>query len=186
MAEEQHQQHHAERHPEKRRIRPLYILAPVIAVIAIIAVIYVATNVSNAQTVAVGDTISVYYTGTLTNGTVFDSNVGKQPLNFTVGSGQLILGFENGVIGMKLNETKTITIPADEAYGPVNQSLIVQVSRAEFGNATPTVGMRVSSSNGQQATVKAVGTNTVTLDFNPPLAGQTLIFEIKVVGIQKK
>ncbi|MGH2507304.1 MAG: FKBP-type peptidyl-prolyl cis-trans isomerase, partial [Ktedonobacteraceae bacterium] len=105
MAEEQHQhqhehvqhEHHEQHQQKKPKVKKLYIIAPVV-VIAIIIGIYLATNISNASTVGVGDTVSVYYTGTLTNGTVFDSNVGKQPLTFVVGAGQLILGFDNGVI----------------------------------------------------------------------------------------
>ncbi len=168
------------------KFKPVYALAVIVALALIIGVAYMATN-SNAATpiVAVGDNISVYYTGTLTNGTVFDSNVGKSPLTFTVGSGQLIKGFDQGVIGMRLNETKTITIPANEAYGEVNQSLIVTVPRSQFGNETVTVGMGVSTGTGMQGVVTALGTDNVTVDFNPALAGKTLIFKIQVVEIKK-
>lgn len=167
------------------RIKPVHIVALAVAIVAIIAVVYMAIGSSSAQVVAVGDNISVYYTGTLTNGTVFDSNVGKQPLNFTVGSGELIKGFDQGVVGMRLNESKNITIPAAEAYGAVNQSLIVQAPLSDFGNSTPSVGMTVSTSQGQRGIVKAVTANSVTVDFNNPLAGQTLIFQIKVIKISK-
>ncbi|MDE1833443.1 MAG: peptidylprolyl isomerase, partial [Candidatus Micrarchaeota archaeon] len=118
-------------------------------------------------------------------GTVFDSNVGKSPLNFTVGAGEMIKGFEQGVVGMKLNESKTLTLPPDEAYGNVNASLVVQVPKSQFGNSTITVGMRVQSSSGAVGVIKAVNASDVTVDFNPELAGQTLIFNVKVVAIKR-
>jgi peptidylprolyl isomerase len=167
------------------KLKPEYIVILAIIIGALIGVIYLTTSNAASPVVATGDNVSVYYTGKLTNGTVFDSNVGKQPLNFTVGSGQLIQGFDQGVIGMSLNETKNITIPSNEAYGPVNPSLIVDVPRSQFGNQTITVGMEVTASNGQSGIIKSVNATNVTVDFNSPLAGQTLIFEIKVVSIKK-
>ncbi|MCW6160251.1 MAG: peptidylprolyl isomerase [Candidatus Micrarchaeales archaeon] len=167
--------------------KPAYAVAIAITAIAIIGLVYMTTNsgAASGPVVAVGDNISVYYTGTYTNGTVFDSNAGKTPLNFTVGSGQLIKGFDDAVIGMKLNETKTVTIPANEAYGEVNQSLIVTVPKRDFGNQTVTVGMMISTSRGAQGRVTAVNATNVTVDFNSPLAGQTLVFKITVVSIKK-
>lgn len=155
--------------------------------IILIGVIYMAMSSSGAaaQTVAAGDNISVYYTGTFQNGTVFDSNVGKQPLNFTVGSGELIKGFDEGVIGMKVNQTKNITLTPEEGYGLVNQSLIISVPKSVFGNQTISVGMQISNRNGQHGTVTEVNATNVTVDFNNPMAGKTLIFEIKVVAINK-
>lgn len=166
-------------------LKPLYLIAAFVVVIIIIG-IYLETN--NSPVVAKGDKISVYYTGKLTNGTVFDTNVGKAPLNFTVGAGQMIAGFDQGVIGMKLNQNKTITIPAAQAYGAVNPALIVTVPISQFGNLTPTVGMHVAySTNGQQTqgVVTQVNKTNATVDFNSPLAGQTLIFTVEVVKIQK-
>lgn len=170
------------------KIGTIHIVGIVVAVV-VMGVLYVALSGASSPVVETGDTISVYYTGKLTNGTVFDTNVGKEPLNFTVGSGELIKGFDQGVVGMKLNENKTITIPANEAYGPVNPALIMQVPRSAFGNQSVQKGMVVTqNSNGQEAqgTVTAVNSTNVTVDFNPPLAGQTLIFTIKVVSISKK
>lgn len=167
-------------------VKSLHIAAAAILAALILIVIYMASN--NSTVVAKGDSISVYYTGKLTNGTVFDSNVGKSPLNFTVGAGQMIEGFDSGVVGMSLNQNKTITIPANQAYGEINPALIVEVPLSQFGNLTPTVGMTVGyNSNGQQeqGRVTAVNSKNATVDFNPPLAGQTLIFTIKVVKIQK-
>ncbi len=167
--------------------KPAYAIAMAIAAIAIIGLVYMATNsgAASGPVVTIGDNISVYYTGTYTNGTVFDSNAGKAPLNFTVGSGQLIKGFDDAVVGMKLNETKTVTIPANEAYGEANQSLIVAVPRSDFNNQTVTIGMIVSTSRGAQGRVTAVNATNVTVDFNSPLAGQTLVFKITVVSIKK-
>jgi FKBP-type peptidyl-prolyl cis-trans isomerase 2 len=164
----------------------LYILIAVAAIVVLSAVVYL--SAASSPVVSAGDTISVYYTGTLTNGTVFDSNVGKTPLVFTVGSGQLIKGFDQGVVGMKLNQSKTITIPANEAYGEVNPNLIIHAPLTQFANQTPQVGTSVSTVlNGQQlnGVVTAVNSTTATVDFNPPLAGQTLIFNITVVKIEK-
>ena len=169
------------------QMKMVYALCALVAVILLV-VVYVAISNASTPTVAAGDTIEVYYTGTLTNGTVFDSNVGQQPLQFTVGSGQVIEGFDQGVIGMKLNQTKTITIPANQAYGEVNPDLIVTVPIKEFGNQSVTKGMAVTeSANGQQlqGTVTAVNATNATIDFNSPLAGQTLIFKITIAGIQK-
>ena len=170
-------------------IKPIYILAAVIVIAVVIGAVYFLIGRTSAQVVvASGDTVSVYYTGTLTNGTVFDSNVGKQPLQFTVGSSQIISGFSNGVIGMKINQTKRIVLATNEAYGPVNPNLIIQVSLQRFGNQTINKGMAISeTNNGEQleGIVTAVNSTTATINFNPPLAGQTLIFNITVVGINQ-
>ncbi len=169
-------------------IKPLHVLIVVLIVLAIAAGAYL-VYASSVPVVASGDNVSVYYTGTLTNGTQFGSNVGQQPLNFTVGAGQVIPGFDQGVIGMKLNQTKTITIPASAAYGPVNPNLIISVSLKNFGNQTVHVGMPIveTSASGQhaQGIITAMNSTNATINFNPPLAGQTLIFSIRVVSIKK-
>jgi peptidylprolyl isomerase len=169
-----------------KKVKPLYALIVVALIIAAIGVLYYTVG---APKVVTGDTVQVYYTGTLTNGTVFDSNVGKQPLQFTVGANQVIPGFEQGVIGMKLNQNRTLTIPANEAYGQVNPSLFVQVPLTEFGNYTVKQGAPITetSPTGQQyqGIVTALNSTTATIDFNPPLAGQTLVFSVKVIGITK-
>jgi FKBP-type peptidyl-prolyl cis-trans isomerase 2 len=169
-------------------INSLYVALVVVIIVVALCAAYFVINNAAGPVVAVGDTVNVSYTGTFTNGTVFDSSVGKQPLQFTVGSGQLIKGFDQGVIGMRLNEQKTITIPANEAYGEVNPALIVPVPSNAFGNQTMRVGMVVSATtNGivNQGMVTAVNNTTVMVDFNPPLAGKTLIFTIKVLAIKK-
>ena len=166
-------------------LKQIYLVAIIAAIAVIIGVAYVATSGASAQTVAVGDNISVYYNGAFTNGTVFNSNVGGQPFNFTVGAGQVIAGFDNGVIGMKIGQNKTIILPPDEAYGVVNQSLIVQVPVSEFGNTAIQVGGTVTTNRGNKGLITALNATTATVDFNPPLAGQTLVFQIKVVSIKK-
>ncbi|HVC58131.1 MAG TPA: peptidylprolyl isomerase [Candidatus Acidoferrales bacterium] len=206
MANEEH--HHAEGHvhaeghahshsgeahqhkeapkPKGGGIKPIYAIGVIIAIVIIIGVVYVASNSASAATVAVGDNVSVYYTGTLTNGTVFDSNVGKTPLNFTVGAGEMIQGFDQGVVGMKLNENKTLTLPPAEAYGNVNPALVVTFPISQLGNLSVSVGTRLQSSGGQTGVVTSLNKTNVTIDFNPSLAGQTLIFNVKVVSIQAK
>ena len=170
-------------------LKSMHLMAAALIVVVLIALIIgVYMETSNAQVVAKGDNISVYYTGKLVNGTVFDTNVGKAPLNFTVGAGQMIAGFDAGVIGMKLNQNKTITIPASQAYGNVNPTLIVTVPISQFGNLTPAVGLHVAyNTNGQQmqGVVTEVNKTNATVDFNSPLAGQTLIFTVEVVKIKK-
>lgn len=164
------------------------IACAVIAIVVITVVVYLMFGSAPVQTVASGDTVEVYYTGSFTNGTVFDSNFGKQPLTFTVGSGQLIKGFDDAVIGMGVNETKNVTLSPSEAYGQINPALIVSVPLSSFGNQSVEKGMTVTSNTtgGQvSGTVTSVNLTNVTVDFNSPLAGKTLLFTIKVIGIQK-
>ena len=171
---------------------PIYAIAIIVAIaIAAVAAYFLLAHGSapGAQMVAIGDNVSVYYTGTFTNGTVFDTNVGKPPLNFTVGAGQVIQGFDNAVVGMKVNQTKNVTIPPNQAYGNLNPGLIVDVPLTEFGNSTVHVGMAVTeNARGQllQGVVTAVNSTTAKVNFNPPLAGDTLLFKITVASIHKK
>lgn len=135
--------------------------------------------------VVAGDTVSVYYTGSFTNGTVFGTNVGGTPLNFTVGANQVIPGFEDAVIGMKVGESKTVSVPPDEGYGYVNQSRIISVPISDFGNNTPTVGEIVTTATGSQGEITVINATNAIVNFNSPLAGKTLVFSIKVVAIGK-
>ena len=135
-----------------------------------------------------GDVVSVHYTGKLDDGTVFDSSIGGEPLQFTVGDGQMIPGFEQAVMGMKTGESKTVTIPVAEAYGPYQAGLVYVIDRAEFpADLEPQVGQRlpVRLTDGSQAIVSVieVSESTVTLDANHPLAGKDLIFDIQLVEI---
>ena len=135
------------------------------------------------------DTVKVHYTGKLTTGEVFDSSEGREPLEFTVGAGQMIQGFDAAVNGMELNEKKTITIPSEEAYGPVNEGLVQQVERTQLPeDMQPEVGQMLVASgpNGEQhqVTVTAVSEADVTIDANHPLAGKDLIFDVELVEIK--
>ncbi len=143
---------------------------------------------SSERVASDGDKVSVHYTGTLQDGTVFDSSRGSDPLTFTVGAGQMITGFDNAVRGMKVGETKTVTLPPEQAYGPYRSDLIITMGRDKFPkDITLTVGQKVQLQNnlGQQftATVIEIGDTTVKLDANHELAGKTLIFEIELVKI---
>jgi FKBP-type peptidyl-prolyl cis-trans isomerase 2 len=173
--------------PKKSRISKKYALA-VVVVIVLLGAVYLEISSAAPSVVSDGDVINVSYTGSFTNGTVFSTNVGKQPMQFTVGSGQLIKGFDQGVVGMHVGQNKTITLTPSEAYGEVNSSLFVPVSANILGNQTLTVGMVLTRTTGTQqeeGLVTAVNATTATVDFNPPLAGKTLIFDIKVLSIHR-
>jgi peptidylprolyl isomerase len=134
-----------------------------------------------------GDTVQVQYKGTLADGSVFDP--GAQPLTFTVGKGDVIPGFDAAVAGMRVGDSKTVTIPAAEAYGPVRPELVVTLNRSELPNVKdPEVGqtLRGTSPDGRvsTATITAVTDKTITIDQNHPLAGKDLTFYIKVLEIQ--
>lgn len=135
-----------------------------------------------------GDTVQIHYTGTLEDGTVFDSSEGREPLSFTVGSGQVIPGFEEAVIGMIADEKKNVTIPVDKAYGPRNDELIIEVPRNQVPpDINPEVGqkLQMQGPNNQMIVVEITGLTDeqVTLDANPPLAGKNLVFDIELVAI---
>lgn len=138
--------------------------------------------------VKVNDTVKVHYTGTLKNGEVFDSSKGKEPLEFTIGAGQIIPGFENGIMGMKVDESKTINIAADDAYGARRDELVQEVPKAQLpAEINPQVGMQLMSQgpDGQQIplVVTEVKETSITVDANHPLAGKDLIFEVSIVSI---
>ena len=139
-----------------------------------------------------GDTVLVYYTGTLDNGTVFDSNMNGTPISFTIGDGRLLPGFEDTVNGMSANETRTVHIPAAQAYGLYQNDLVHVVNRSLFpANLTLVPGKKYSStrpSDGATSvfTVVAMNTSTVTIDENHALAGQNLTFTIKLVSFTRK
>jgi len=135
-----------------------------------------------------GDMVKVHYTGRLENGMVFDSSKDRQPIEFTIGSGNVIPGFEKGIIGMEIGETKTITIPPEEGYGPRREELIVDVKRSDFPeNITPAIGqqlqIRQPSGNFISVTITDMNEDVVTLDANHPLAGSTLVFDVELIEI---
>jgi FKBP-type peptidyl-prolyl cis-trans isomerase 2 len=134
-----------------------------------------------------GDTVKVHYTGKLADSTVFDTSVGSEPLEFTLGQGKVIAGFEQAVIGMRVGESKTVTIPADQAYGQYRDDLIIEIGRDQLSpNINPEVGMQLQSSQGGSVsivTIVEVTETTVKIDTNHPLAGQDLTFDIELVEI---
>ena len=135
-----------------------------------------------------GDTVKVHYTGTLDNGTVFDSSADREPLKFTIGQGRLITGFENAVVDMNPGETKTVKIPSESAYGPHREDMLLRVNRSEFPEGLePKIDQKfhVRNANGDNAvvTVVAIDGDDVTLDANHPLAGENLTFEIQLTEI---
>jgi FKBP-type peptidyl-prolyl cis-trans isomerase SlpA len=135
------------------------------------------------------NTVKVNYTGKLADGQVFDSSEGKEPIEFTLGQGQLIPGFEKGLIDMKLNEKKTITIAKEEAYGEVNKDLIQEVKKTELPqDMAPEVGMGLvsKSPDGQEMNLMVVEVReeSIVIDGNHPLAGKELIFDLEVLEIK--
>ena len=147
-------------------------------------------QVKIGNTVKAGDTVKVHYHGRLADGTTFDSSSGREPLEFKIGSGQVIKGFEEGVTGMAVGEKKTIEIPVDDAYGPKDEKMLVEFPIENFPeDLNPEVGMQLnmSSSSGQviPVTILEVKPDTVILDANHPLAGQDLTFDIELVEIGK-
>ena len=139
-----------------------------------------------------GDTVEVYYTGALDNGTIFDTNENAAPLIFTLGKGMVIPGFEEAVAGMSANESKTVKIPFEKAYGSYNNSLIHVMNRSAFpSNVTPVTGQYYSIkriTDGTISYVKIINVtpSTITLDENNELAGQNLTFSIRLAGINQK
>ena len=141
------------------------------------------------QTVKNGDTVKVHYHGRLTNGTTFDSSEGRAPLEFQVGAGMVIKGFENGVLDMKVGDKKTIHIPVDQAYGPKSEEMIIEFPKENMPpDLNPKIGdeLQMSNPQGQVFQVKVVGVNdqSITLDANHALAGEDLIFDLELVEIK--
>ncbi len=135
-----------------------------------------------------GDKVKVHYTGKLDDGTVSDSSEGREPLEFQVGSGSVIAGFDSAVSGMQEGETRSTHIPADQAYGPYHDEMVMVVPRDQLPpDLEPEVGqvLQVSTQNGEDFMVRItdVTGDQVTLDANHPLAGQDLNFDIQLVQI---
>ena len=135
-----------------------------------------------------GDTVHVHYTGTLEDGTEFDSSRDREPLVFTVGEGQVIAGFDQAVLGMQSGESRRVTIPADEAYGQYEDDLVFEVDRGQLpASFAPTLGeqYQMQQANGQTmvVTVSEITNDSVTLDANHPLAGYDLTFDLELVSV---
>ena len=135
-----------------------------------------------------GDKVRIHYTGTLNDGSTFDSSAGRDPLEFTVGSGQVIPGFDTAVTGMAVGEKKTVTIPADQAYGQPDPRAVQVIPRDNIPVDIPLeVGLQLQASgpDGQVmvVTVKEITETEVTLDANHRLAGEDLTFALELVEI---
>jgi FKBP-type peptidyl-prolyl cis-trans isomerase 2 len=132
-----------------------------------------------------GNTVKVHYTGKFEDGSVFDSSISNEPISFQIGSKQVIPGFENALLGMTVGESKTVTLTPEEGYGTTRQEMIQEVQRALVpGDVTE--GAQLTSTTDQgvyNAIVLEVKDETVLLDFNHPLAGKNLVFELELVEI---
>ncbi|WP_224490457.1 FKBP-type peptidyl-prolyl cis-trans isomerase [Robertkochia flava] len=138
--------------------------------------------------VKANDTVKVHYTGKLSDGQVFDSSLEREPLEFTLGQGMLIPGFENGILDMKVNEKKTLEIPVEQAYGEVRPELVQEVPKSDLPEELePKVGMGLVSKtpDGREIplVVSEIKENSIMVDANHPLAGKDLIFEVEVIEI---
>jgi peptidylprolyl isomerase len=162
----------------------------IFAVLVIMAAVIVAgCNVAPGdRVVKYGDTVKLEYIGTLDNGETFDTSLGEEPLAFTLGEGEMVPAFETAILGMKVGEYKTFTIPAEEAYGPYYEDLVLEVPRSMIpSDVVPKVGVQLKQvqEDGTEiiATITRVTEETVTLDANHPLAGEDLTFEVELLDI---
>jgi FKBP-type peptidyl-prolyl cis-trans isomerase 2 len=135
-----------------------------------------------------GDTVRVHYTGKLEDGTVFDTSRNRHPLQFTIGNGQVIAGFEQAIAGMNIGESKTTVIPIEQAYGPRRDDMIVTVNRDQLPpDLNAAVGQRLEITQEDDqvmlVTVAGITESSITLDANHPLAGKALTFDLELVGI---
>lgn len=132
--------------------------------------------------------VKAHYTGTLSDGQIFDSSEGREPLEFTMGMGMLIPGFENAVLGMSINESKQFTIPSEEAYGEVREDMFYQIPNAHIPpEIKPEIGMQLTFDSPEEGQVLLVVSDIqpefITVDANHPLAGKDLTFNITIVEI---
>ncbi|MBL3701283.1 peptidylprolyl isomerase [Sulfitobacter sp. BDSS02] len=137
-----------------------------------------------------GDNVQIHYTGTFQDGTTFDSSEGREPLAFEVGSGQIIPGLDAALPGMEVGDAKTVNVPCEDAYGPVNPDMRQAIPREGIPDNIPVeIGARLQmqTAEGQVMPVTVVGVDdeSVTLDANHPLAGHDLTFAIEVLAIDK-
>jgi peptidylprolyl isomerase len=140
------------------------------------------------QQVKSGDTVKVHYHGTLNDGKTFDSSEGREPLQFTVGSGQVIKGFDDAVLDMVVGDKKTVLIPVDLAYGHRSEEMMMEYPKTEFpADMVPEIGMELQMSDNQgnifPVVIIEVGDEMVVLDANHPLAGEDLTFNLELVAI---
>ena len=138
-----------------------------------------------------GDKVKVHYHGKLTNGNTFDSSDGREPLEFEIGGGMVIAGFDDGVTGMIIGEKKTVNIPADQAYGPKQEEMIMEFPKDRFpADMVPEVGQQLNMNNGAgqnfPVVIVEIKEEVVVLDANHPLAGEELVFDLEMVEIEPK
>lgn len=170
----------------KKRLYPKLAMVAAAGILILVVIGYFLLNPSGAKN---GDMVTVEYTGSLSDGTVFDSNVNATPLTFIIGEGRVI--FEDGVTGMAQGETKTVKIPVDKAYGPYNNALVHVVNRSTLpANITPELGgvlIITRQPDGALARVKIINItpSTITWDENHELAGKDLVFTIRMIEVQK-
>ncbi len=136
------------------------------------------------------DKVKIEYTGSFEDGSVFDTSVGKEPLDVVIGEGKVIKGFNDALIGMKKGEEKEIKLETEEAYGDYNPNLIKKIPKDQLPKepeAKPNMVILVGLANGQQvpAIIKEVTETDITIDLNHPLAGKALNFKLKVIDIEK-
>jgi len=141
-----------------------------------------------SNTINTGDKVKVHYTGSLEDGSVFDTSDGRDPLEFTIGESQVIPGFEKAVLDLNPGESTKITIPSNQAYGEVREDMMVEVERAKLpDNITPQLGLQLALNqpDGQSIPViiSKLTESHITLDANHPLAGKDLTFEIELVSV---
>ena len=167
-------------------------IAAIIVIIAALLVIFPfflgLLGTIGAKQVKQGDTVKVEYTGTFDNGTVFDTSEGREPLEFIAGTGQMIPGFDNAIIGMKIGQEKEIKLQPSEAYGDYDPQLVQEIPREQVPieeELKQGMVLAVTLPNGRQvpATITKVANETVAIDLNHPLAGKVLNFKLKVVDI---
>ena len=173
----------------KKRLYPKLAMVAAAGIIILVIIGYILLNPSGAKS---GDMVTVEYTGSLTDGTVFDSNVNATPLTFIIGQGRVIKGFEDGVTGMSQGEIKTVKIPVEKAYGPYNNTLVHVMNRSTLpANITPEIGgvLKITRQpDGAVDYVKIINVtpSTITFDENHELAGKDLVFTIRLIEIQKR
>ena len=164
--------------------------AVLIGIVLLLGVVLVGGCTVSETAAAEGDTVTVHYTGSVEDGSVFDSSVGGDPLTFIVGDGTMIEGFDEAVRGMEVGKTKTVTIPADKAYGEYDESLFVTFTLEELGLVSAEVGdvitlWNLTTSESRDFTVVSVEGDELILDGNSELVGHDLTFEIEMVSIEK-
>ena len=169
-------------------MKNMFMILTGILLIGVVAITGCAGGDGEVNKAKSGDTVRVHYTGKLDDGTVFDSSVGREPLQFTIGEGQVIAGFEQAAIGMSPDESKTVKIIVDEAYGPYREELVLEVDRSEVPadlNLELGAQLQMRQEDGSVITVVVtdLSESSVTLDANHPLAGEDLTFDIQLVEI---